>query len=347
LVTYSGANYYDKIGVGTGTEYICTHGLTTLKVKNSCVDAAGTPFTINIEQERRELVGAQVWYNPFDVEFSGAVLLSPYSTGNTLFPNDQKRRFLIGTIHEILDHGELTDWNPQEIINMQVMISPQDKNPQSRYNENAPIVTAGQSFSFPEDIGNGIALGAVEATDADTLSLVGNWAITDESNPPNAVKDVGKRMFRINKVSGEIYINSNAEINYEWTSIYNINVTCSDGKLTSVPVGVTLNVGNVNDEIPYIGVGQSFNVQLPLLVNAEVGTVLGYDNDALTPLMFWEITSGNSEDNWKIDAATGTIIVNDPTGLTAGTTHTIFVKASDGSYYTPDEAVDIEIIAAS
>jgi endo-1,4-beta-xylanase len=104
-------------------------------------------------------------------------------------------------------------------------------------NDNAPAVTAGQSF--PIDGGFRYVLGNAVATDADDKNQPGyttlqNWQITGGN---------GGSIFVINPATGAIRINRPLLIDFRKSS-YTLQTTVSDGADSSAPQAVTVTIPN-------------------------------------------------------------------------------------------------------
>jgi hypothetical protein len=105
-------------------------------------------------------------------------------------------------------------------------------------NDNAPVVTSGQSFSLDDGSCNELA-GNLSATDADDTNEPGfttfqNWQIAGGT---------GAGIFAINAATGKISIANSSGIDFSNTS-YTINVTVSDGLNTSAPEIVTITIAD-------------------------------------------------------------------------------------------------------
>ena len=100
---------------------------------------------------------------------------------------------------------------------------------------NAPVFTDGSSTSrsVAENTGSGVDIGTpIRATDADGHTLTYSLGGTDAE------------AFTINSATGQL--RTNAALDYETKSIYEVSVTTSDGTLTD-SITVTINVTDVNE----------------------------------------------------------------------------------------------------
>jgi len=135
-------------------------------------------------------------------------------------------------------------------------------------NDNAPVITAGQSFSIAEDSVNGTNAGAVVATDPDTVGSLQNWAITAGNTDG---------IFAIDAATGSITVADNTNLNFEATSSYTLTITVSDGANSSAPQTVTINVTDVNERPAAVADAYSTNEDIALTVPSA--GVLANDSD--------------------------------------------------------------------
>ena len=205
-------------------------------------------------------------------------------------------------------------------------------------NDNAPVITASQSFSVDENSANGVSVGTVVATDADTTATTyQNWTITG-GNTNNA--------FAINDSTGELTVNTSSELDTETTPSYSLSITVSDGANTSSAETVTINVNDLNDNAPVITASQSFSVDENSANATSVGTVAATDGDATaTTYQDWTITAGNTNNAFAINPSTGEITVNDSSELDTETTpsYTLSITVSDGANTSSAETVTINV----
>jgi hypothetical protein len=118
-------------------------------------------------------------------------------------------------------------------------------------NDNAPVITAGQSFDVGEHAANSTSLGTVFAADADITGSLENWIITAGN---------GDGIFSIDNHTGEISIVDNTNLDYETTVTYVLTITVGDGANISAATLVTINVMDVNESTPMMTATQSLNV---------------------------------------------------------------------------------------
>ncbi|OFX25921.1 MAG: hypothetical protein A2041_03090 [Bacteroidetes bacterium GWA2_31_9b] len=101
-------------------------------------------------------------------------------------------------------------------------------------NDNTPVIT-GETFSIDENSANGTVACDVNATDADGSLNDLVYSIT-LGNTNNA--------FAINSSNGEIIVNSNDELDFETTPVFNLTVQVSDG-LNIDEANITINLNDL------------------------------------------------------------------------------------------------------
>lgn len=201
-------------------------------------------------------------------------------------------------------------------------------------NDNAPIVTGGQSFSVAENSLNGTSVGTVVATDVDSLGALQNWQI---------VGGTGVGAFAINPATGEITVADSSLLNFESTPTLTLQVTVSDGLQSSAVQTVTILLSDVNERPTLTG------GNFALAENAASGTVVGSitasDVDAGDSLSY-SIVGGNSSGAFAIDATTGQITVLDSSQLDFETTSsfTLTAQVIDQGGLTHQQSVTITLL---
>jgi hypothetical protein len=117
-------------------------------------------------------------------------------------------------------------------------------------NDNAPIVSVGQTFEVLEFASNGDSVGTATATDVDTVGFIQNWAIT---------KGNIDGVFEIDATSGGLSVAENSLLNFETTATYILSLRVEDGANTSVTQTVTVNVTDEND-VPVLNLNAGLSV---------------------------------------------------------------------------------------
>ena len=200
-------------------------------------------------------------------------------------------------------------------------------------NVNEAPEISNQTFSIAENAALDAAVGTIAASDADGDNLT--FSITS-GNTNDA--------FQIDAASGEITVKTAAPLDYEIVAnrTFILMVEVSDGT-TPAEAAVTINVTNVNDNAPKIS-NETFSVVENAAVDAAVGTVTASDADGDN--LTFSITSGNTDDAFQIDAASGEVTVKTTAPLdyeiAANRTFTLMVQVSDGTT-SADAAVTINV----
>ena len=204
-------------------------------------------------------------------------------------------------------------------------------------NENAPIITGGQSFNLSESAANNDPIGAVVATDADVGTTFSNWTITSGN---------ADGIFAINSATGMLSVLSNANLDFETTTNYTLGITVSDGANTSAVETVAISILPENDNLPVVDPAQTFNVSELAANGTSLGVVTATDNDAGTTFSSWTITSGNADGNFSINGSTGelTILSNANLDFETTTNYTLGISVSDGANTSAIETIAVNVL---
>jgi len=204
-------------------------------------------------------------------------------------------------------------------------------------NDEVPVVTASQSFAINETAGNAASVGTILATDTDAGTVYSSWIITSGN-------DDG--IFTINSMTGEISVADNSTLDFETTTSYNLSVKMGDGVNTSSVETVTVEVNDINDEVPVIIASQSFSVKEDADNNTSVGSVLVSDADAGTTYSSWTITGGNDDAIFAISPISGEIFIDDNSHLSfmSAEVYNLSIHVSDGLNVSQTEYVTVNII---
>ena len=132
-------------------------------------------------------------------------------------------------------------------------------------NDNAPVITAGQTLTIIENAPAGQVIDSVAASDVDNVGTLQNWAIVGGN-------DSG--IFAINPLTGELSVNDPTALNFEQTQEYELLVQVSDGLQTATQ---TLNVAVLDiNEPPVINNTQHTSVEG---FTGEIGSIEAVDPD--------------------------------------------------------------------
>ena len=127
-------------------------------------------------------------------------------------------------------------------------------------NDNAPVITAKQTFTIDENSDNDISLGTVDFDDNDTNAVnTFAWQITG-GNTNDA--------FHIDSEDGELSVAASSELDHESTPSYTIKLIVSDGQQASAETNITINVNDVN-EAPVINSVSATEVSVAENINYE------------------------------------------------------------------------------
>jgi parallel beta-helix repeat protein len=201
-------------------------------------------------------------------------------------------------------------------------------------NDNAPIVTGGQSFPVAENSLNGTPVGTVVATDVDTVGTIQNWQI---------VGGTGAGAFSINPATGEITVADSSRLNFEATPTLTLQVRVSDGIQNSAVQTVAILLSDVNER-PTL-TGGSFALAENAASGTPVGSITASDVDAGDSLSY-SIVGGNTVGAFAIDATTGQITVLDSTQLDFEATNsfTLTAQVIDQGGLTHQQSVTITLL---
>ena len=191
-----------------------------------------------------------------------------------------------------------------------------DDGPDTPVVTNTPPVIAAKTFTVPENIAAGTAIGTVTATDADKDALTFSISTNDSD------------LFAITK-AGVLSLASGKSLSFATKAQHVITVAVSDGE-ASASAKVTINVTKVDPEnlVPEIA-AQQFTVSESIDDTFEIGVVQATDPDQ-DDLAFSIVTNDN--DLFEITEA-GSLTLAAGQSLDFGTAqeHTITVAVSDGN----------------
>lgn len=199
----------------------------------------------------------------------------------------------------------------------------------------APTITAGQTYFVFENPANGTAIGTVTSTDPDTTAPNNTKSFNLNNNPSGA--------FAINASTGQITVANGSALTFTKGNQYTIGVTVTDGRNLSASQNVTVIVTDVN-QAPTIPAGQTFNVPENSNNGTTVGTVNANDTDVAPPfnVLTFSLTS-NPSNAFSINSASGVITVANQSALDFETfpTFNVGVKVTDGGNLFANQTVTI------
>lgn len=195
-----------------------------------------------------------------------------------------------------------------------------------------PVITSGQSFTAAENAANGTVVGTVLATDVDSPQSALQAYTIVSGNTNNA--------FAINAATGQITVADGTQLDYETTSSFTLGVTVSDGKNASAVGNVVVNITDVT--APPVMANQTFSLLEKSPAGMVVGTMTASNPDADDALVF-SIESGNTNNAFAINAATGQITVADSSKLNflVQSSYSLSVRAADSG--TPGQSASATV----
>ena len=105
-------------------------------------------------------------------------------------------------------------------------------------------------------------------------------------------------------------------------------MTVSDGELSSDPQDITININDLNDNIPVITSSSSFSVNEGGGLGAQVATLTATDADASSTLSF--VLSGTDAASFTLDSATGVLAFVGEPDYETQSSYSITLTVSDG-----------------
>ena len=161
----------------------------------------------------------------------------------------------------------------------------------------APEFTEEQTFEVLENAAGSSAIGTLSASEVDAGQTL-SWTLLGGAD---------SQLFNLAS-DGELTLSENAQLNFEQTTSYELEVQVSDSATTPLSdTGViTISVQDVNDA-PKIE-SQEFELPENSGFETEIGTVSATDEDAGQTISF-SITGGTLADAFQIDASSGLLSV--------------------------------------
>lgn len=195
---------------------------------------------------------------------------------------------------------------------------------------NQPPATTDITYTVDENVQTGTSVGLVQANDLDRDAL--NYTIL--SGNTNGA-------FAVNPTTGEIKVANGSLLDYESTKSFSFAVQVMDG-IDQATANITINVRDLNDHHP-IAQGFTKVINENSANGTLVGQVIATDVDEGSQFTY-NITAGNSEGAFAIDAASGEITVANSSKLDYETIKrfTLTVQVSDG-LNTVDTSVVIDL----
>ncbi|MEZ6035156.1 MAG: DUF2341 domain-containing protein [Planctomycetaceae bacterium] len=208
--------------------------------------------------------------------------------------------------------------------------------------DTAPVITSngGGATALINLAENTTSVTTVTATDADLPAQTLSYSI-------NGGADASK--FAINPSTGMLSFITAPDFESPTdagaNNIYEVLVQVSDGTLTDTQA-ISVTVTNVNDTPPVVTGGQSFSVSETATVGTALGTVTATDTDGATTYGNWQITAGNVDGVFAIDASSGLLTIANPANLNFDITpsYVLSVTVSDGVNTSAVQSVSITVL---
>jgi len=204
------------------------------------------------------------------------------------------------------------------------------------YVTNTPAtVTAGQSFNVSESAAGGTAIGTVLATDVDAGTTLSQWQLTDAT---------GK--FAIDAGTGALSLAPGATLDFEAATSYSVSVSVWDGYTRSA-ASVAIEVTNVNDNVPSVSAGQTFDIDSGY--KRTIAWLESSDPDDMNQLGFttfqdWQIVSGNPGSVFRVTPSAGELQIARPLLIDwRKTSYSLVTTVSDGANTSAPTPVTVVI----
>jgi hypothetical protein len=187
---------------------------------------------------------------------------------------------------------------------------------------NTPPTIENQQFSINKNTPNGVMVDTVKATDIDKNQKLKYSIISGNFDAA----------FRIDSLTGVIYVNNSLALDYEKTKIFELGVRVKDDYKNPLTASakITITIKDLFENRPPIINNQNFSVDENKPNGTYVGTVLAMDYNANQTLTF-SIIYGNTNNAFGIEASTGKLYVNNISALNfeANPSFSLQVKVSD------------------
>lgn len=187
-------------------------------------------------------------------------------------------------------------------------------------NDNAPVAQ-NQALNRNQNLPEGLLITFISATDAD-----GDESIAYELTGGNS-----DNAFAVGSTSGELTVANSAALNFSTNPTFQLEVTVSDGELSSTAI-ITINLNEEDVNTAPLIEDQIFLIE----ENSQNGTLVGevsafdFEGNALT----FSIVNGNADNAFILSSSTGELIVNNNEALDyeITTVFELLVRVSDGEF---------------
>ena len=181
-------------------------------------------------------------------------------------------------------------------------------------------------------------------------TLVGITAFASDADGTDVIRysltNTASGRFAIDATTGIVTVADGTLLDREISASYNIIVQASSTDGSFSTQSFTINLIDVNDTPPVITPGQQFSVSELATAGTVVGNVAATDADATGSLQNWIISSGNVDNIFSINPATGRITVTDVSLLNYESTasYTLTLTVADGNSTSAPQTITINIV---
>ncbi len=172
-------------------------------------------------------------------------------------------------------------------------------------------------YSVAENSAAGTSVGFVESYDPDA----------GDSRTYSITGGTGAGLFSVNASTGEVTVASGADLNFEGTNSYTLNMRVQDAAGLFGTRIITINLTDVN-ETPTLGAAGPFSFNENIAAGTSVTTMAGSDVDAGQSLSY-SIQSGNTGGMFAIDAATGAVTFAGSPNYEAVSSYNLVIRVTD------------------
>ncbi|MES2997215.1 MAG: cadherin domain-containing protein [Verrucomicrobiota bacterium] len=276
---------------------------------------------------------AEIWLN-------GTLLKS--ETGKTALKSDINRLVIGAGIDAATNQGFMgvlgkiddfaffsTALSPTHIASLAGGASPLSINAPANQ---APVITT-NSFTIPENLTGGTAVGTIAVSDPDGPGAL-NYSIYG---------GVLAQVFAINATTGVVSTTANAVINYEARNFYELTVIARDAAGASATRQIDIQINDVN-EAPVIASGFSTTVLDNIPVGMVLGTMTSTDPDP-GQSRSWSIASGNTGGSFAVNATTGVVTLAQPLNYATTPAYVLTLRVTDAGGLFAEKQVSIDLFS--
>ena len=176
-------------------------------------------------------------------------------------------------------------------------------------------------------------------------TVVGTFSTTDPDASDEhrySLKSTGDEAFFT--IDGDA-LKTSRSFDFEQASSYEITVISTDKGEGTYERTLMIKISNLNDTKPKILSAQSFGVEENSAAGISLGTVLANDPDGVTTYEAWTISGGNRGGAFAVDPATGEITVADASAIDyeVNRSFTLEVEVSDGINISETATVEVRL----